>query len=1061
MEEDRLTIHDNELFNRARAGRRDGVIIQAWTWQTVKTIHFSIGAVLCGLLIASPALPQPLDYFGPPPAGDPSEYTGPLIGLEFADIMLKTLPPPNRGAFEGGPTGTFTDAGVHNSVPEREQTSRNIPTNSRPSPFYGAESFTQQMLLFEEFGLESLDDNVPAPRSRFPVPQTGPAPEQDPASVAASAPAGSVLETFLAEKGLAPFPTQYSNTVDENPWKSQIEDFLGRTLETPPAEGRPPGMGWAHQRWNEFHPQAYFKTAQAGARVNGGFRDARQMHGYARGEFGPGGLYHTVYTSSVPGSPTLEGTTRGLAIRFHPNMPVQDHKALWTFDGTLPPKLLMVRYGQPILMRHYNALPIDPAANHGFGVHTISTHEHNGHTPAESDGYTNAFFFPGQFFDYRWPLQLAGYDSINTDATDPRAAFPCSPGETLFVNDAKPGVKSCENGSIKIRGDWRETMSTHWFHDHMLDFTAQNVYKGNAVMMNYYSALDRGKEDHEDGVNLRLPSGTALPWGNRDYDVNLVIADKAWDREGQLWFNIFNLDGFLGDHLLTNWLYHPYLNVRARRYRFRILNGSVSRYLTLALVRQVPGTGGEMPGPPGSGVSYSRVPFHLIANDGNIMEHAVPFDGSLDLDGDGNLLDHRGQLPTQAIAERYDIIVDFSEHGIAPGDRLYFVNVLEHDSGRRPNGRIPLERVLSGQYQARSRDDDRDGLPDRWIDGDPCVGRFLELRVQPYAGRDRSMDPREFVPGGKKMIPLTINRDDPVDRALLANARHRTFEFVRGGGTDEAPWTIKTDGGTGFGMDSRRISAAPQLASGPTDAGFSGEGTLEIWSILGNGGWSHPAHIHFEEGVILTRGGVPPPEWEKWARKDVYRVGPEDDSTESVEVAIRFREFAGTYMEHCHNTQHEDHSMLMRWDLEHPGQVQLMPAPLPTWDGVEYVDSTALPTFRDGDGFGPSIALGPGSPSPGPGTPPNNPDDPSPPPNPGDPSAPVPPAPDPGTPPEHVPTRLELRLTAMIQRIETLLAQELTRPTIRPRRIVGLQRQLDRLQVRLAAAAQAPPRSRR
>ena len=190
----------------------------------------------------------------------------------------------------------------------------------------------------------------------------------------------------------------------------------------------------------------------------------------------------------------------------------------------------MARYGQPIMMRHYNALPIDPTANRGFGLHTITTPDHNGHSPAESDGYANAFFFPGQFYDYRWPLQLAGYDTINTDATDPKAAFPCSPGETLFVNDSTDNTvtpKSCVNGSIKIRGDWHETMSTHWFHDHMLDFTAQNVYKGNAVMMNYYSALDRGNETFSDGVNLRFPSGTALPWGNRDYDINLVIGDKA------------------------------------------------------------------------------------------------------------------------------------------------------------------------------------------------------------------------------------------------------------------------------------------------------------------------------------------------------------------------------------------------------------------------------------------------------------------------------------------------------------------------------------------------------
>ena len=38
-----------------------------------------------------------------------------------------------------------------------------------------------------------------------------------------------------------------------------------------------------------------------------------------------------------------------------------------------------------------------------------------------------------------------------------------------------------------------------------------------------------------------------------------------------------------------------------------------------------------MPGPAGSGISYDRIPFHMIANDGNIMEHAVAFDGTMDL----------------------------------------------------------------------------------------------------------------------------------------------------------------------------------------------------------------------------------------------------------------------------------------------------------------------------------------------------------------------------------------------------------------------------------------------
>ena len=883
-----------------------------------------------------------LDDSAPPSAGDPSAYTWPYTG----DLAL--LPQANAGAFGGGPTGTFNDAHP-NVVIQPAGSGVDIPTGAPPSPLFGAQPFTQQMLLFEEFGRDPLTNAPPAPIP-FPQPATGPAPENDPLDITATGPNGADLEEFLGQSGISPFPTQFSNVIDQNPWKTKIETFLGRVLVNPPAEGRPPGKGWSHQRWNEYNPRVFFKTAQAGARENLGMRDAKQRHGYTAGEFGPGGLYNTVFSSTADNT-KLTGSTTGVRVKFHPLMPEQNHTSLWTFDGTFPPKLAVARYGEPILMRHYNALPINPAANRGFGIHTISTHEHNGHNPAESDGFTNAFFFPGQFYDYRWPMALAGSDTVNTTASDPRAASPCSPGESLMVNDGPTATeRTCDaNGRIQVRGDWRETMSTHWFHDHMLDFTAQNVYKGNAVMFNYYSALDRGNEAHDDGVNLRLPSGTALPWGNRDYDMNLVIADKAWDATGQLWFNIFNKDGFLGDQVLVNWQYKPFVEVRARRYRFRILNGSVSRYLALALVKKVAGNGGEMPGPKGSGISYDRVPFHMVANDGNIMEHTVPFDGSLDLDGSGNPLTYKGTLPVQGIAERYDIVVDFAAGGIVPGDKLYFVNTAEHQTGKGINQKIPVADILSETYKPVAS-------ATGWTGGDPGVTKILELRVVPYSGTDLSMNPADYTAGKKTMIPLAIDRNDP----RLQTAIHRTYDFGRSNGTDEAPWTIKTNGGTGYNGDPRRISSAPRLATGPTQGGFDGlgakgyddVGTLEVWQLNGAGGWSHPIHIHFEEGVVLARGGLPPPAWETWARKDVYRIGPESDSRTDVTLAIRFREFAGTFMEHCHNTQHEDHAMLLRWDIEHPGQVQLMPAPMPTWDGVQYVNSAALPTFRTGDGIG-------------------------------------------------------------------------------------------------------------
>jgi len=740
-----------------------------------------------------------------------------------------------------------------------------------------ATEFSTSLLRFEEFGLQAMPTSPPSNTSTLP----GPIGCQ-------SMPDGKALDDYIKQT-IHPLPTEAANDIPPNAWAAKIKDCVGTFAQTV-MEGRPAGTFFSHQRWNEFYPKVYFQSAQTGARTNLGLRDQYQRHGYSKGEFGSGGLYH------------LNGTTRGIEVKIHPLMPVQDPKALWTFDGTFPPKLLMARYGEPLLFRHHNALPLDESANFGFGISQISTHEHNGHNAAESDGYTAAYFYPGEFFDYHWPMILAGHDSINPFANDPAAGTPNGNG-----------------GIIKIPGDWHETMSTHWFHDHKQDYTAQNVYKGNAAMMNYYSAVDRGREPtsaieargsakkpgygcnyaNPNNVNLCLPSGTALDWGNRDYDVNLMIADKAWDQNGQLYFNIFNTDGFLGDRVVVNWQYKPYVDVRARRYRFRILNGSVARYYKLAIVN----------------AQGQRVPFHMIANDGNLMEHAVAFPNAQSAD-----------LPSQGIAERYDIVVDFKN--FKSGDKLYVVNVLEHVDGRGPKREIALADVLSGNYKA-------DG-----INGDPGVGKILEFRVKPCLSRGRpvsctdlSMNPADYVEGGLKMIPLPT-----FTTAELQNAVHREFVFGRSSGTDDKPWTIKTNGESGGGltMDPHRISAAPD------------QGSAEIWHIKGNDGWSHPVHVHFEEGQILKRGGNPPPAWEKWARKDVYRIGPLLDTTDSVDIAIRFREFAGTYMEHCHNTQHEDKAMLLRWDIQHPGETIALPTPIPGWNGVIYEPSFALPTYKDG-----------------------------------------------------------------------------------------------------------------
>jgi hypothetical protein len=66
------------------------------------------------------------------------------------------------------------------------------------------------------------------------------------------------------------------------------------------------------------------------------------------------------------------------------------------------------------------------------------------------------------------------------------------------------------------------------------------------------------------------------------------------------------------------------------------------------------------------------------------------------------------------------------------------------------------------------------------------------------------------------------------------------------------------------------------------------------------------------------------------------------------------REFAGTYVEHCHNTTHEDTAMLLRWDSQKAGQLTTIATPIPAWDGCTFLSSSALPSARTGDGIGPN-----------------------------------------------------------------------------------------------------------
>jgi FtsP/CotA-like multicopper oxidase with cupredoxin domain len=499
------------------------------------------------------------------------------------------------------------------------------------------------------------------------------------------------------------------------------------------------------------------------------------------------------------------------------NIPAQ---TIWGFNtggsassdvATFPAPTIVTRYQQPWIVRRFNELPTQ-SQNGGFGVPEVSTHLHNFHTAPESDGGPCRWFFRGQYFDYYYTAQQAG-----------------------FASDHQPG------------GDINESLSTLWYHDHRIDHTAENVYKGMAGFHLIFNQYDTGNET----TGFRLPS---YP----QYDIPIMLADKLLDPStGQLCFDTFNFKGLLGDVQLANGVIQPYMNVSARRYRFRVLDGGPSRFYELFLTDPLsPST---------------VIPFWVIANDGNLLPTPIQVTSF-----------------RLSVGERYDIIIDFNQVKKLIGSHtaVRLENRLQQTDGQGPSCTI----LAAGQ-------------------GVSCV----EFRIG-AAATDNSVDPATH--------PTFYQLPSVVTPRITRN-----FQFDR----DNGQWVINN-----------KFASCNELRFTVT------QNSVENWVIKNpRDDWQHPIHIHLEEHQILTRSsnggryssysgsgynssygngcafqgggggmsasrsGVPNVEV---SRKDVTRLQGDED----VKLFFRFRDFTGDYPMHCHNVVHEDHAMMLLFQVQ-PG----------------------------------------------------------------------------------------------------------------------------------------------
>lgn len=116
-----------------------------------------------------------------------------------------------------------------------------------------------------------------------------------------------------------------------------------------------------------------------------------------------------------------------------------------------------------------------------------------------------------------------------------------------------------------------------WYHDHALGLTRENLLAG---LVGAYIIRNPNVEKF-----LNLPSG-------QEYDRSLLVFDKSFAKDGSIYMNSTGNNPsihpqwqpeYFGDAIIVNGKAWPYLRVKRKKYRFRIVNTSNARFYRFAL----------------------------------------------------------------------------------------------------------------------------------------------------------------------------------------------------------------------------------------------------------------------------------------------------------------------------------------------------------------------------------------------------------------------------------------------------------------------------------------------
>src|SRR4051794_34323800 len=547
---------------------------------------------------------------------------------------------------------------------------------------------------------------------------------------------------------------------------------------------------------------------------------------------------------------------------------------IYGFNGKFPGPMINAEYGKPALVRFDNGLGENPQNldRQDFGAPDYSQliHLHNAHTAPESDGNPHYAMTRGpQHHGFR-----AG------DWVD-----------QMYLN-------------WPAGSDDREKQSFFWFHDHRMDHTGSNVYKGLVGLYPIYDpkgGLDMGDENqgfHLPGVRVDHPEDGSF---DVKYDIPLALYDCRLDdgvtnhldmhdsmgeypaagnprRHPEWWgktfYRHFPNHGFVGDIFTVNGTAYPVLPVYRRKYRFRFLDASVSRIYELKLMSSTNGPksakelgyiGSELQGQYRIPDGQQCMQFTQIASDGGLLTTPIKRD-SFEL------------WP----AKRREFIIDFSKysdgHYTGVNEAIYLTNVM-----KMPDGRMWTN-------SSRSLPDPKYMVP---------ILKFVIIGDPPE--KDNSVVPTQM----RELPPVPSNWKDLMSNRLI-------FEVERGSVGGEIEWVINGQQFDPFNVTNSLVNPAGKALPASQKMG-----SFNLWEIRnGGGGWVHPFHLHMEEHRTMMRNGKVQTSLDKGHPDDVSK---EDlvalDPGESTIIYRGFRDFVGPYVAHCHNLAHEDHAMMFGWEI--------------------------------------------------------------------------------------------------------------------------------------------------